>query len=171
MHRRVVALLILILAPAAAAAQGAAAMKPLYVTVRGYLIKSAEMMPEASYSFKPTPAVRSFGEILGHLANENYLLCSTAKGEPNPIGDKNYEKTTNKAALVQALKDAFAYCDAVYDMPDADLAGTAVTFGMTMSRLSWAFLNVTHDNEHYGNLVTYFRLKGMVPPSSAGSSM
>ena len=67
---------------------------------------------------------------------------------------------------MKALTDAFAYCDPVYQMADADLGAGAELFGMKMSRLGFAFMNVTHNNEHYGNLVTYFRLKGIVPPSS-----
>ncbi|HEY9382179.1 MAG TPA: DinB family protein [Gemmatimonadales bacterium] len=170
MHRRLAALLALTLAPAAAQAQGTATIQPLYEMAKGWLVKSAEMLPEADYGFKPTPAVRSFGQLIGHVANANYMICATAKGEKNPAA-QDFEKTTEKAALVKALKDALAYCDPVYKMADADLTATAEMFGMKMTRLGWAFLNVTHDNEHYGNLVTYLRMKGLTPPSSQGPGM
>jgi len=160
-----VTLLALTLAPVAAQAQGIAAIQPHYGNVKGLLVKSAEQMPEANYAFKPTPEVRSFGELVGHLANANYLVCATVKGEKSPAA-QDFEKVTVKAALVQALKDALAYCDPLYQMADAQLGAEVELFGMKMSQLSMAFLNVNHNWEHYGNVVTYLRLKGMVPPSS-----
>jgi hypothetical protein len=116
---------------------------------------SAQAMPEANYSFKPTPDVRSFGEIIGHLANEHYLICSDVKGESNPQKAVDFEKKTTKAEFVKALNDSYAYCEGVTPKDDK---GFAELLG-----------NVTHDSEHYGNLVTYMRLKGIVPPSSQPS--
>jgi uncharacterized damage-inducible protein DinB len=167
MKTRSAAILLLLAVPAAASAQAVAAVNPLYENIKGYIIQSAEQMSEANYAFKPTPEVRSFGQLVGHLANANYLICATAKGEKSPAA-QDFEKTTEKAALVQAVKDAFAYCDAVFKLPDASFAPMTELFGRKMSRLTVLMLNVTHDNEHYGNIVTYFRLKGMVPPSSQG---
>ena len=170
MHRRLVCLLTLSLAPAAVQAQGLSTIQPLYEMAKGWLVKSAEMLPEADYSFKPTPAVRSFGQLIGHVANANYMMCATAKGEKSPAM-QDFEKTTEKAALIKGLKDALAYCDPVYKMADADRSAPAEMFGIKMTRLGFAFLNVTHDTEHYGNLVTYLRLKGLTPPSSQGPGM
>jgi uncharacterized damage-inducible protein DinB len=167
MKTRLTAILLLLAVPAAASAQAVAALNPLYENIKGYIIKSAELMPEANYAFKPTPEVRSFGQLVGHMANANYLICATAKGEKSPAA-QDFEKTTEKAALVQAVKDAFAYCDAVFKLPEASFATMTELFGRKMSRLTVLMLNVAHDNEHYGNMVTYFRLKGMVPPSSQG---
>ena len=149
-------------------AGGVASVRPLYDMAKGWLIRSAEQMPEANYPFQPTPEVRTFGQLIGHVANANYLFCSAVKGEKNPsTGD--FEKTTAKAALVQAIKDAFAYCDAAYQIADMKAMEEVTLFeGMKGSRL-WALMfNVAHNTEHYGNIVTYFRLKGMVPPSSQG---
>jgi hypothetical protein len=115
-------------------------------------VASAEKMPEANYAFKPTPEVRSFGEIIGHLANEHYAICSDVKGEANPQNATNFEKKTTKADLIKALNDSYAYCDGVTPKDDKGFANLLV--------------NLTHDNEHYGNLVTYMRMKGIVPPSS-----
>lgn len=171
MFRLPVVLLALAALPGGASAQAAAAIRPLYESNKNYLIKSAELMPEANYSFKPVSTVRSFGEILGHLANENYLMCAAAKGEANPAGSKDYEKTTTKAELVAALREAFAYCDAVYGMPDATAMQPAELFGTKGTKLWAATLNLTHNGEHYGNLITYLRIKGLVPPSSQGGSM
>jgi uncharacterized damage-inducible protein DinB len=168
MKTRAGTLLLLLVVPAAVSAQAVAALNPLYENIKGYIIKSAELMPEANYAFKPTPEVRSFGQLVGHMANANYTICATARGEKSPA-TQDFEKTAEKAALVQAVKDAFAYCDAAFKLPDASFAPMAELFGMKMSRLSFLMLNVAHDNEHYGNMVTYFRLKGMVPPSSQGN--
>ena len=165
MKVRVGALVVLLVLPAAASAQAVAALNPLYESIKSNIIKSAEQMSEANYAFKPTPEVRSFGQLVGHMANANYAMCATAKGEASPA-KQDYEKTTDKASLVQAVKDAFAYCDPIFKMPDASFTGTGEMFGMKMTRLGWLILDVAHDNEHYGNMVTYFRLKGMVPPSS-----
>lgn len=167
MKVRAAALGFLLALPTAASAQAVAALNPLYQMIKGNIIKSAEQMPEANYAFKPTPEVRSFGQLVGHLANANFMICSAARGEKSPA-TQDFEKTTEKAALVKAVQDAFVYCDGAFTMPDASFAPIAELFGMKMSRLTMLILNVTHDNEHYGNLVTYFRLKGMVPPSSQG---
>jgi uncharacterized damage-inducible protein DinB len=171
-------IVVLGLIPGAALAQQApaaqtgsmAAVKLLYQQARGWIIKSAEQMPEENYSFKPTPEVRSFGQLIGHLANSQYEFCVPAKGGESPT-KADFEKTTAKADLVKALKDAFAYCDPLYDMPDAQAAEQVDFFGRKSSRFFVLLFNVTHNNEHYGNIVTYMRLKGMVPPSSQRSSM
>lgn len=169
MRMRVVTAALLTLAPMSARAQNqaTAALGPLYGAVKGYITKAAEQMSVENYAFKPTPEIRSFGQLVGHVANSTYAICSTAKGEKDPNTADN-EKVTDKTALVTALKAAFAYCDNAFTMPDAKFTGTAQLFGMTMTRMGWLMLEVTHANEHYGNMVTYFRLKGLVPPSSQG---
>lgn len=133
------------------------------------LVASATLVPEADYAFKPTPQVRSFGQIVGHLANDHYLMCSGAKGEKNP-STVDYEKTTAKAELVAALEKSIAYCDSVLaGMTDTTGTQPVELFRQKFIRLGVLQLNVSHSSEHYGNLVTYMRLKGLVPPSSAGS--
>lgn len=173
------AALLLAAAPAAAAAQGmegmkhqgpVATVKPQFESIKGYLIKSAEQMPEENYSFKPVATVRSFGEIIGHLADANYMFCAASKGEKSPA-TQQFEKVTGKAALVKGLQDAMAYCDSAYLQGDMATMGDTELFGMKMSRLGALIMNVTHDNEHYGNLVTYLRIKGLVPPSSQSAGM
>jgi len=166
-----------VLATAAFVAAGAFAQqnpfttgtKSLYGMIKGNLVKAAEKMPEENYSFKPTPEVRSFGEIVGHVADAQFMFCSTAKGEQK---QSNAEKSkTSKADLVAALKESVAYCDAVYNsMTDQQGAGTVKFFGRDSTKLGLLDFNVAHDNEHYGNIVTYMRLKGLVPPSSEQQS-
>ena len=82
--------------------------------VTGWIERAAEKMPEEEYGFKPDPAVRSFGQVLGHVADADYLFCSIALGENNPSPGVEKTKTT-KAELTSALHDAFAYCGRAYD--------------------------------------------------------
>jgi uncharacterized damage-inducible protein DinB len=143
-----------------------AGQKFLYTMAKNNIIRSAEKMPEENYSFKPTPEVRSFGQLIGHIADAQYLFCSAVLGKPNPAPGIEKSKTT-KAELVQALKDAFAYSDQAYDaMTDAQ-AGTLVKFfGQDQAKVTVLAFNTAHNNEHYGSIVTYLRMKGLVPPSS-----
>lgn len=139
--------------------------KGLYTEVKGDILKSAEKMPESNYAFKPSPEVRNYGAVLGHIVDSQAFFCSAAKGETK---DSKVEKeVTKKAALIEALKASFAYCDAVYDsLTDANGA-MMMKFGKGERSMSGILnYNVAHDFEHYGNLVTYLRIKGIVPPSS-----
>lgn len=140
--------------------------KHSYERTKGILLRSADKMPEENYSFKPADSVRSFGQIIGHLADAQYLFCSTASGEKNP--GLNIEKTkTSKADLTAALKDAFAYCDKAYDsMTDAGSLEMVKFFGSDLPKFAVLNVNMSHNMEHYGNLVTYMRIKGIVPPTS-----
>jgi uncharacterized damage-inducible protein DinB len=123
-------------------------------------------MPEENYSFKPTPDVRSFGQLLGHVADAQYMFCAAVLGTKSP--SLGIEKSkTSKADLVQALKDAFAYCDKAYDgLTDAQAAETVKFFGGDQAKATVLSFNTAHNSEHYGNIVTYLRLKSLVPPSS-----
>lgn len=144
-----------------------ASEKGLYARIGNSVIRAAEKMPEENYSFKPTPEVRSFGQLVGHEADANYMFCSLAIGETNP--SKDIEKTkTSKADLVAAVKDAVAYCSKAFDgMTDAKGSEITKLFGsLNLARLTVFSLNTAHADEHYGNMVTYLRLKGIVPPTS-----
>src|SRR6266403_694496 len=140
--------------------------KYAYAHVKGILVRSAQKMPEENYSFKPTDTVRSYGQIIGHVADAQYLFCSVALGEKNPGLDIEHTKTS-KADLIAALNAAFAYCDKAYDtMPDASAVQIIKLFGADAPRLGALTVNNMHDLEHYGNLATYMRMKNVVPPSS-----
>jgi uncharacterized damage-inducible protein DinB len=140
--------------------------KYTYARVKDILLRSADKMPEENYNFKPVDTVRSYGQIVGHVADAQYLFCSIALGEKNPAL-KIEQTKTSKADLIAALKEAFAYCDKAYDgMTDASAAQMVKLFGNDAPRLGALTVNNMHDLEHYGNLVTYMRLKGIVPPSS-----
>ena len=144
--------------------------KRTYDVVKGYLTRAAEKMPEDQYAFKATPDVRSFGQLVGHVADANFGFCAAVAGEKPPMGgfDGSIEKSkTTKADLQKALADAFAYCDKVW-AGMTDSAGTAMVKGFwgELSKVSVLDFNTAHDFEHYGNIVTYMRLKNIVPPSS-----
>jgi uncharacterized damage-inducible protein DinB len=127
------------------------------------LIRSAEKMPEGDFGFKPVDGVRSFGQILGHAADANYMFCSAVKGETNPAPGIEKNKTT-KADIVAALKAGKEYCDAAL----ADLTETKMVKRGEREVPALNLVNSMygHTMEHYGNLVTYMRIKGQVPPSS-----
>jgi len=147
-----------------------ASVRSRWNAVKRNLAASAEAMPDAGYAFKPTPEVRSFGELLGHLTNEHYIFCSQLKGEANPHEKMDFEKKTSKAEFVKDLNDSIAYCDAAYAaVKDDPKTITQYSEKRRDTPFSSMLMNVTHDSEHYGNIVTYLRLKGIVPPSSAPS--
>jgi uncharacterized damage-inducible protein DinB len=143
-----------------------AANKAWYGMVKNNVVRAAEKMPEENYGFKPSPDVRSFGQLVGHVADANNRLCSVASGGTAP-GSGIEKSKTSKADLVQALKDSFTYCDKAYDaMTDQSGAEMVKFFGQERAKLGVLEFNNMHDNEHYGNMVTYLRIKGIVPPSS-----
>lgn len=140
--------------------------KRFYEGMKYMILSSAERMTEKDYNFKPTDAVRSYGQILGHLADSEYGFCSIVLGEKNP--SPGFEKTkTSKADLIAALKESFSYCDKVYnDMTDASAGQTVKFHGKDTTKLGVLTANLAHTMLHYGNLVTYLRIKNIVPPSS-----
>jgi uncharacterized damage-inducible protein DinB len=156
-------------APASAAAPAnpiTSSERGVYSFVSGAVVKAAEKMPEENYSFKPTPEVRTFGQLVGHVADASYGFCAEARGGANP--EKQFEKTkTSKADLVAALKDAVAYCNKQFEgMTDAEGAQMVKMFNFNLAKLTVFSINTAHTDEHYGNMVTYMRLKGIVPPTS-----
>jgi hypothetical protein len=145
---------------------------------RKNVIAAAEAMPESAWAFQPTSDVRTYGQLVAHIADTLYFACSGMRGEPNPIekdhrpgvvGEDSIERNrTTKAEVVRAVKESFAYCEPAFaeaaKPAPADAAGGA-------DRKTWSFramLAVYHTGGHYGNMVTYLRLKGLVPPSSSG---
>lgn len=130
------------------------------------VVEAAEKMPESDFAFTPNKDVRTFGGFVGHIANASFFYCASATGQPSP-SKENYEKVTGKAALVAGIKAAVAFCDGVYKaQTDASLAEVITVGKAQQPRGENLVQNISHINEHYGNLVTYMRLKGMVPPST-----
>jgi uncharacterized damage-inducible protein DinB len=159
--------------PLAAEAQtGNAAVttsRALWQQLTGYITTAAEEAPESLYAYKPTPEVRSFGQLIGHVAGAQYLICAAALGEPAREEDAVERSQTTKAGLVAALKASTEYCARAYAQSDAAAQGKTQLFGQEQTRLYALMLNATHNGEHYGNLVTYLRINKIVPPSSRRS--
>jgi len=141
-------------------------LKNSYNGIKNTITKAADEMSEADYSFKASPAERTYGAIVGHIADVQLALCGNANGEQK-MGDAEKTKTT-KADLVAALKASFDYCDGVYNgLTDADAATKVTMFGPNKAtKLAVLNFNIAHDNEMYGQMVVYLRIKGLVPPSS-----
>ena len=172
--KRFAALLLLAL-PASALAQerakpaggaGVEALRAVWESVSGYVLRSAEDMPESDYGFRPVETVRTFGQQIAHVAGAQYSMCAVALGEPPKEEDEIERTMTTKAQLVAALRASSEYCRRAYAQSDADLARTTTMYGQTRTRMFALALNAAHDGEHYGNLITYLRIKGRVPPSS-----
>jgi uncharacterized damage-inducible protein DinB len=149
-------------------------LRNLYKGTRNDIARAAEKMPEQFYGLRPGPQmeVRTYGQVVGHLANFNYMWCAQAKGEKNPSEGNDFEKLTSKADLVKAINGALNYCDGVYaaltDASGMQMIEVTQENGkqQRVLRISQLMLNVFHNNEHYGNIVTYLRIKSIVPPSS-----
>lgn len=140
--------------------------KSIYTNAKNNVLKAAEAVPESDYSYRPTEKVRTFGQLVAHVADGQYEFCSAALGEKDK--ELGIEKTkTTKGEIIDALKTAFAYCDKAYDgLTDAHAADEVQFFGRGMAKINVLSFNTAHTDEHYGNIVTYMRMKNMVPPSS-----
>ena len=166
------ALAIAILGSGTMTAQGQdatmASVKSTYEMVKGYVTKAAAQVPEDKYKYQPTKEVRTMGQLFGHIANASVLICNTASGMKTS-GGGDAEKLATKAEIQKALADAFSACDHAFGMVTSANANETVTlFGQTHSRIGAMAFNNAHNFEHYGNIVTYMRINGMVPPSSGG---
>jgi uncharacterized damage-inducible protein DinB len=146
-------------------------VKTRYDNIKRDIVEAAEAVPEGEYGFRPTPQVRTFGQIIGHVADSQNFFCGVAAGGNPEYTDAIEQSTMSKAALVKALKESVAKCDEIYMKTDAANALAIVPAGKGDALRGLMLLdNVSHDNEHYGNIVTYMRLKGHVPPSTARGS-
>jgi len=127
---------------------------------------AADELPESMYAYRPTPDVRSFGELFAHIAGSQKMFCAMALGDKVP-GEADVEKAAKtKAAIVAALKESNTYCERAYSQPDDNLKAPVDVFGEQHPRLYALLMNASHDGEHYGNIVTYMRINKLVPPSS-----
>jgi len=175
-------ILLLPLLTASAFAQPAAAdqsnplstwLRDSYTRNRNTIVRTAEKMPEENYAMRPgTQAeVRTFGQQVTHVASFNFLWCSQAKGEKNP-SPGNLDKLTSKAEIMKVLNDAFTYCDSAYsgltDASGAQVIDITQENGRQTRNLRFGLLtlNYAHNNEIYGSMVAYLRMKDIVPPAS-----
>jgi uncharacterized damage-inducible protein DinB len=143
-----------------------AAARANWTGVTRNLTRAAEQLPESLYAFKPVESVRTFGQQIAHVAGSQNMYCAIALGDP-PRGEDDIEKTkTSKADLVAALKASTTYCERAYAQTDAAAQAMVNLFGQNVTKLHTLMGNALHNGEHYGNIVTYLRMKGLVPPSS-----
>jgi hypothetical protein len=134
-----------------------------YTQVKTIILASVEKMPAENFSFKPTPEVRSYAELFNHVAQTQNALCTAPGGaRPAPI------TATTKEDVLAAIKKSFDLCDAAYAaVTEANAMEVSGEGFMRGSKLGMIYKNVEHDNEMYGTMVVYMRLKGLVPPSTA----
>lgn len=178
MHRAALVLALATALPAAARAQQPAApaatsadvavtaLRDQWRQVTAHITAAAEELPEADYAYRPVATVRTFGQMVGHVAGAQYMMCAAALGEPARAEDEIEKAATSKAALVKALKESTAYCARAYAQTATAAAASTQLFGQSQSRFHALALNAVHNGEHYGNIITYMRMKGLVPPSS-----
>ena len=149
------ALLITIAGPALAQdsinTDGAKAAQAGFAEVSAWVTKAAELVPAGKYSYRPAPTVRTFGQIIGHIADAYNYYCTKATNRAVQWSDAAEKGATDKATLAPKLKQALDTCNAAYSKPG--------DIGQLMG-------NVAHTSLHYGNLITYIRMLGLVPPSS-----
>jgi uncharacterized damage-inducible protein DinB len=143
-----------------------AANHQAFKTMSAYIVAAAEEMSEADYAYRPVETVRTFGQIVGHVAGANNMFCAAALGEPGKPENDIEKSVTSKAGLVAAMKSSIAYCAKAYAMSDMHASMKTKLFEQDATRAFALALNAAHNGEHYGNIVTYMRIKGMVPPSS-----
>ncbi len=137
-----------------------------YGLIKSSVLKAAEKMPAENYSFRTVNEVRTYGEMIAHIVDAQFRMCAVVKGE-TPTGSSSGK--TSKEDLVAALKASFEYCDPVYaSMTDSAGAARVRWARWEMSKLGLLNWNISHDNEMYGILGAFLRIKGIVPPSSEG---
>ena len=149
-----------------------AEVQTMYNTVRGYVTKAVEQFPEDKYTWAPTPQVRSWARLVGHIVDDQNGACFALAGLPERPARLETEDTPNSAAnkmtkaqLQKALVDGFALCEKAFAAVNP--SNMLERQGMR-SKIGLLMFNTSHTNEHYGNVVTYMRLQNMVPPSTAG---
>ena len=151
---------------AAQSLSATAEARALWKSVTANVTQSAEELTEAMYAYKPTPEVRSFGELFAHIAGSQKMYCAMALGDKVP-GEADVEKTAKtKAAILSALKESNTYCEKAYALSDDAVTAPVDVFGEQHPRFYALIANASHNGEHYGNIVTYMRLNKLVPPSS-----
>jgi uncharacterized damage-inducible protein DinB len=142
----------------------AAALKQAYNGLKNNILQAADKMPDEDYSFQPTMPERNFGGWVAHVADSQMNTCSRIGGSPQQL---NAGSKTTKADLAAALKQSFDACDAVYEgTTDANANDPVQSFMGQTTRLAALWNNLAHDQECYGTMAVYLRLKGIVPPST-----
>jgi uncharacterized damage-inducible protein DinB len=139
-------------------------VQPIQGSFMGWTIQAAEELTAAEYNYRPVETVRTIGQLFGHVANANYMICATIAGEESP-SNADLEKAS-RDEIIAGLKGAADYCSKVAESSSKRHHDPVSLFGMN-GDVTWATsFNAAHNAEHYGNIVTYMRMMGKVPPSS-----
>jgi uncharacterized damage-inducible protein DinB len=161
----------LLLTVAASAQEGpanplVAVSKGMFAIAKGDILGSFDKVSDELWSFAPASGIRTMGQLFAHVADAQYEFCGVA-AEGHSVSKDIEKSMKTKAEIGPALKEAFGYCDAAYDKLNDKTAAEMVTFfNMKITKLGAMDFNIAHTMEHYGNLVTYMRIKGITPPSS-----
>jgi len=147
------ALLILAAGPVSAQQpnEATAALKKNFDEVATALVQAAELVPADKYGYRPVAPVRSYAQLIAHLADSHNYYCAVAAGKQIEWSDPIEKGVSDKATLVRKVRESVEACNAVYN-------GTG--------RVGVLIENLAHTNHHYGNIVTYIRMLGLVPPGS-----
>ena len=163
--------------PAVLPTSTAAEVNTMYNNITGFITRSLAMVPADKMTWQPTPDVRTYARMFAHITDDNNGACAAMAGvTPNPPrvdtpaapdGSWPANKLT-KADIEKGLNDSIALCQKAFaSVNQANMMESAGGRG-TRTKIGALIYNTSHINEHYGNLVTYLRLNGMVPPSSGG---
>jgi hypothetical protein len=137
---------------AAGGMEPASALRQGFGEVSGWILKAAEMVPPDKYSYRPAPTVRTFAEMLGHVADGYNYFCGRASGQKLEWSDAVANGKKDKDTVLAALKASTKACETAHSGKAASSPPLIQNYG--------------HTNLHYGNIVTYMRMLGLVPPSS-----
>lgn len=138
-----------------------------YATLKTNILKSADSMPAADYTYRATPEVRTYARVVNHVTEAQIRACGAINGTAADALAKVPADTADKATIIAGLQASFAECDKAYaSLSEATLLQMVPIGPTTRSRIGLAWGNVSHDNEQYATLALYLRLKGLVPPSS-----
>jgi len=149
-------------------------VKTIYTNIHNFITKSVEQFPADKLTWQPTPAVRSWARLVGHITDYNNGACYLLAGETTRPARVDTADTQESAAnklskddLLKGYTESVERCNKAFAaVTEANMAERA---GPTSARSKIGALiyNTSHTNEHYGNIVTYMRLNNLVPPSSA----
>ena len=149
-------------------------VKTMYTNVHNFITRSVEQFPAEKLAWQPTPAVRTWARLIGHITDDNNGACYLLAGETTrparvdaPDGQESPASKLSKDDLLKGYKESVERCNKAFAaVTEANMAERNGPTG-GRSKIGTLMYNTSHTNEHYGNIVTYMRLNGMVPPSSA----
>jgi uncharacterized damage-inducible protein DinB len=162
-------ILLMSIATARAADDIVGPLRTQWGITRDLVVNLVQVMPEDKYDYKPTPEIRSFREIVSHLILENHTFMSLVAGEPAPDKAK-IEALKSRDELTKALSESYAFGErTLAALTDAKAVEKVTMRGQSVLRWYPVLYNIQDSMDHYGNLVVYVRLNGLVPPRTAAA--